>query len=161
MNPEFIFRTLVDPILQRRGTGTVTMRDGFLTFEALAIDMPRIVGRSGANLHALKAIFERPGYRLILTQSGPQGPKPPPVPPRQDWTPEKVKAVISSALTWQGLDPRVHANFDGKTWRFTLMERITDRVLYESLTLWAKVCASAAGGNLDFADFYEIQGHAV
>lgn len=158
-----ILRTLVDPVLQTPGSGKIQFTShppgnaGFLSFMARPVDMPRLIGRQGANIRALRLIIETPGLRLAINQDGDRVPPPAPVPPLANWKPDAVVGIVGAMLAWRGMDPHVHPIADGDRWKLCLMERGTGRELYEAMELWAITCARSVGGNLYFEDYLDAQ----
>ncbi len=150
MTPKELLRILIDPVLCRPGGGVINFADGFLAYYANAEDMPRIIGKGGGNIIALKQVIEKPNIRLTIVEPQHRMSPPPPVPARPGWQPDHVKRAIEAALAWRGFDTRVHAYSEPDRWRFVFMERRMDTRFREGLETWAQVCALSTGGKIHF-----------
>lgn len=151
-DPKATLRTIIDPILARPGAGTIELLNGFLSYHANAEDMPRIIGKQGINITALKRIMQRPGLRLTIVEPGYQVPLRPPARFTESWNPDRVKAVIVAALSWHHRNPGVTFYKEGAHWKVVLMDTGMPRDLRGAIVQWASAVAMGTGGKLLFEE---------
>lgn len=152
MTPQETLRKVIDPILARPGAGTIELKSGFLAYHANAEDMPRIIGKGGMNVIALKKIMECPGLRLTIIEPGYQVPCRPPARIWQGWEPKHVKESIAAALRWNHREPGVHAYKEGERWKLVFMDTGIPRDLREGIVTWSCAIAMGTGGKIYFEE---------
>lgn len=156
MQPSHIIRQLIQPVLTRpndlkvveeplAGGGTC------ITVTPHGADMPRLVGKGGVNVRALKAIAESlstDSKRVVLILADPphQFPGARPTPPTLKWNTEPVATAIKGVLEAIGRKSMVNVVGAGsEEVSFVVPLQLTG-TLTEALGRWVSVMAHSLGG---------------
>lgn len=148
-------RALIDPVLERRGSGWIECRDRagcvFLTFTPEAPDVAKLIGKQGSNYETLKTLLEPVAWAdgkmvkfSILDTTGLRLPFLR-VPERPDWKPDEVKRVVGTYMASIGQPASVEAFREGDRWRFVAAGRLKSKVA-EALQRWVSIIGLSTGG---------------
>lgn len=158
-NIEHLVRKLIDPVIGRRGSGSIECRDAdgclFIRLTPAPGDMGRLIGKGGANFETLKTVLEYVAVRYdrrlrLLIIEPPIGSPPAPRSPAGDWKPDEIVAIIRAFLQLvadgddAATDCEAFAEVGGR-WRIETSAVLPGEV-GEALRRWVSIMAIATGG---------------
>ncbi len=156
MNYLPILQQLLDPVLQRAGSGNLRLlrQDGpnvIVAYQPLSVDAPKLIGKGGATIKALVALAgylgKQNGQSLTFTITESIGPRThtPPVKPDRHWKPDAVVDMVKAYLTLAKQRCPVEAIEESDRWRIIITAQLPPEI-HLALGRWISVCALSKGG---------------